>query len=188
MNTIIFDPFSLTKGSINWTAPELLTPDDTLFQPSVPSDVYALAMVIFEVSIVPSLLVKGLTRDQVLTGATPFGRISKTDLACKVVLENDRPSRPRDSEKLGFSDDIWESLQRCWDKEPSARPSVGNISVCLKRTAETWVVDIPAFMLASEAGIEQMMSMREEQAKVFINELDQVRLASSDRDLQPSGS
>ena len=112
-----------------------------------------------------------------LTGATPFGKRAKTDLVCKVVLENERPTRPRDSEKLGISDDVWESLQRCWEKEPSERPPVSAVSVCLKRAAETWVVDIPAFMLASEAGIEQVMNMREEQAKVFINELDQVRLA-----------
>lgn len=50
LNTIIFDPFSLNRGSINWTAPELLTPDTTPYQPSIPSDVYALAMVIYEVS------------------------------------------------------------------------------------------------------------------------------------------
>ena len=51
MKTIIFDEFSLTRMSINWTAPELLTPDDTLYEPSVASDVYAFAMVIYEVSI-----------------------------------------------------------------------------------------------------------------------------------------
>jgi len=51
LNAIIFDPFSLTRASINWTAPELLTPDNTLYQPSIASDIYALAMVIYEVSI-----------------------------------------------------------------------------------------------------------------------------------------
>ena len=50
LNTIIFDPFSLTRASINWTAPELLTPDNTSYQPSIPSDIYAFAMVIYEVS------------------------------------------------------------------------------------------------------------------------------------------
>ena len=50
LNTIIFDPFSLSMASINWTAPELLTPDDTSCQPSIQSDTYALGMVIYEVS------------------------------------------------------------------------------------------------------------------------------------------
>lgn len=92
------------------------------------------------------------------------------------MLEDERPPRPRDSEKLGFYDDVWDSLQRCWEKEPSARPPVDAISVCLKRAAETWVVDVPAFMLASKAGIEQVLSMKEEKAKDFADKLDQVRL------------
>ena len=42
---------SLTRASIDWAAPELLAPDDTLHQPSFASDIYALAMVVYEVSI-----------------------------------------------------------------------------------------------------------------------------------------
>ena len=53
VNAIIFDPFSLTRASIDWTAPELLTLDNTRYQPSVSSDIYALAMVTYEVSIRP---------------------------------------------------------------------------------------------------------------------------------------
>ena len=41
----------MTGVCINWTAPELLNPDNTLFQPSVASDMYALAMVVYEVSV-----------------------------------------------------------------------------------------------------------------------------------------
>ena len=53
LKTTLFDQFSLTGESIHWTAPELLTTDDTTYQPTVASDVYALAMAIHEVSIVP---------------------------------------------------------------------------------------------------------------------------------------
>ena len=110
-----------------------------------------------------------------LTGTTPFARRGKTELACKVVLEGERPRRPRDSEKLGFTDKVWEVLQKCWEKVPSARPRVDLISTCLKGAAETWVVDVPAFMLASKAGVEQVMNMKEDQAKDFANQLDKVR-------------
>lgn len=110
-----------------------------------------------------------------LTGTAPFARKGKTELACKVVLEDHRPPRPRDSDKLGFSDEVWEVLQRCWEKKPSARPSIEVISTCLKHAAETWVVDVPAFLLASKAGVEQVMSMKEDQAKDFANTLDEVR-------------
>ena len=110
-----------------------------------------------------------------LTGTPPFARRGKTELACKVVLEDERPPRPRDAEKLGLTDRVWESLQKCWEKRPSTRPSVDAVSACLKQAAETWVVDIPAFLLASKAGVEQVMNMKEDQAKDFADKLDEVR-------------
>ena len=100
--------------------------------------------------------------------------MGKMELACKIVLEDERPPRPRDSEKLGFSDKVWDSLQRCWEKEPSARPSIDVVSACLKQAAETWVVDVPAFMLASKAGLEKMMGLKGDQPKDFADKLDQV--------------
>ena len=118
---------------------------------------------------------RGSDDGQVLTGTPPFAGRGKRELACKVVIDGERPQRPRDSKKLGFTDKVWEVLERCWEKEPSARPTIDNVSACLKRAAETWVVDVPAFMLASEAGVEQVMNMREDQAKDFANKLDEVR-------------
>ncbi|KAF9781243.1 kinase-like domain-containing protein [Thelephora terrestris] len=156
LNTIVFDASSFSRASINWTAPELLAPDNATSQPSVSSDIYSLGMVIYEV----------------LTGAAPFERRGDIELACKVVLEDERPRRPRDSEKLGFTDEVWEVLQNCWGKEPSTRPSVDLVAVCLKQAAETWVVDVPAFMLASRAGVDQVLNLKEDQAKDFANQLD----------------
>jgi hypothetical protein len=49
LTSIIFDPFSLTRESINWTAPELLSVDGDRRGPSLTSDIYALAMVMHEV-------------------------------------------------------------------------------------------------------------------------------------------
>ena len=109
-----------------------------------------------------------------LTGTPPFARRGKTELACKVVLEDERPPRPRDSEKLGFTDQVWERLGKCWDKRPSARPSVDAVSACLKQAAETWVIDVPAFMLASKAGVERVLNLKEGQAKDFADKLDEV--------------
>ncbi|KAF9781132.1 kinase-like domain-containing protein [Thelephora terrestris] len=156
LNTIIFDPFSFTKASINWTAPELLTPDNSTHEPSISSDTYALAMVIYEV----------------LTGTPPLAGRGKTELACKVALEDERPRRPRDSEKLGFTDKVWEVLQKCWEKKPSARPSVDIVSSCLKQAADTWAVDVPAFLLSSKPKVEQARNT-EDQAKDFANQLDE---------------
>ena len=120
-----------------------------------------------------------------LTGASPFARKAKAELAYMIVLEDERPPKPIDSENLGFSNDVWETLQRCWEKEPSARPSVDAVSACLKQAAETWVVDVTAFMLASRAGVDQVMNMREDQAKEFADRLDQVCLVGSDHSVRP---
>ena len=118
---------------------------------------------------------KGSDQGQVLTGTSPFARRGKTELACKVVLEGERPLRPRESEKLGFTNNVWKILQTCWEKDPSARPSIDAVSVYLKQASETWVVDVPAFMLASRAGVEVVMNMKADQAKGFADQLDEVR-------------
>jgi len=102
----------------------------------------------------------------VLTGTPPFEKIG----------ENERPCRPRDSEKLGFTDKLWGSLGRCWDKKPYARPTIDAVSACLKQAAETWVVDVPASMIASEAGAEQVVGMKGDRAEGFADRIDEVRL------------
>ena len=175
LNTIVLNSSSLTGAPIDWTAPELLIPDDASYQPSPSSDIYALGMVIYEVSFNSPEEASESHRDQALTGTRPFASGGKTELACKIVLEHERPPRPRDSEKLGLTDEIWEVLQKCWGKVPPTRPSVDIVSACLKRVAGTWAMDVPAFMLASKAGIDEVMNMKGDQAKDFANKLDEVR-------------
>ena len=118
--------------------------------------------------------VTGPDQDQVLTGGPPFARRGKAELICKVVLGDGWPPRPRDSGKLGFTDEVWESLLICWRREPSARSSINAVSTCLKQAAESWVADVPAFMFASEAGVEHVMNLKESQAQDFADMLDKV--------------
>jgi len=174
LNAIWFDPFSLEVASINWTAPELLTPENTHHRPSFSSDIYSLAMVIFQVCISFSPTATFSDQDQVLGGTLAFAWREKTELACKVLIEGERPPRPRDSEKLGFTDKVWEILQGCWEEDPPARPTIDAVSACLKQAVETCAVDVRAFTLVSEAGVEQVMDVKEEQAMDFANKLDEV--------------
>ncbi|KAF9648301.1 kinase-like protein, partial [Thelephora ganbajun] len=111
LTSIIFDPFTLTRESINWTAPELLSVDNNGCGPSFTSDIYALAMVIYEV----------------LTGAPPFANRQKPEVAFDVVLEGKRPPRPKNSESLGITNDIWDLLELCWAKNVSSRPAVNHV-------------------------------------------------------------
>ena len=46
------------------------------------------------------------------------------------------------------------------------------------------MVDVVAFMLASKAGVDQVMDMRGSQAKEFADKLDQVRPVGFDRSLR----
>ena len=108
-------------------------------------------------------------------GARPFAGNEGTELACEIVFNDKRPQKPIDSERLGFTNEVWELMLRCWEKKPSARPSIENIFTCLKPASETWVVNVPAFMLASKAGVRQAMNMKGAQAKDFVNQLDGVR-------------
>ena len=170
----MLDPFLHAGASIDWIAPELLASTSTTYQASVPSDIYAIAMTIYEVS--PRSLIRTKSDSgQVLVGERPFAGRAGTELACEIVLGRKWPQKPITPEKLGFTGEVCELLQRCWEKEPSARPSIEDVSTCLERAAETWVVDVPAFMLASKAGVDQVMDFKEDQAKDFANKLDEVR-------------
>lgn len=50
LNAIMFDVFSMSKASVNWTAPEIFAPGDRDFRPTFASDIYALGMLIYEVA------------------------------------------------------------------------------------------------------------------------------------------
>lgn len=49
LNAIMFDVFSMTKASVNWTAPEIFDSGGRDFKPTFASDIYALGMLIYEV-------------------------------------------------------------------------------------------------------------------------------------------
>lgn len=50
LNLVMFDVFSMTKASVYWTAPEIFAPGDCDFKPTFASDIYALGMLIYEVT------------------------------------------------------------------------------------------------------------------------------------------
>lgn len=50
LNAIMFDVFSMSKASVNWTAPEIFAPGERDFRPTFASDIYALGMLIYEVT------------------------------------------------------------------------------------------------------------------------------------------
>ena len=43
------------------------------------------------------------------------------------------------AEALGFSNELWRLVLRCWDKSPPARPVVQELLRCLQDASHTWV-------------------------------------------------
>ena len=50
LNVIMFDIFSMSRASVNWTAPEIFSPEAGGFKPTFASDIYALGMLVYEVN------------------------------------------------------------------------------------------------------------------------------------------
>jgi len=122
----------------------------------------------------------------VLTGAPPFANRQKPEVAFGVVLEGKRPARPNNSESLGITNEVWELLELCWAKDVSLRPAINLVVRCLEGVAKRWTADATAFLVASEAGVQEVMNMEREKAQKVADDLDKVcRLASVQHDGSP---
>jgi hypothetical protein len=64
----------------------------------------------------------------------------------------------------------------CWDEKVSARHQIESVIKCLAEAAKVWVADVPAFCLASETGISQVMGLKGEEAQSFVDESYKVSL------------
>jgi len=105
-------------------SPELLDPDQFGIKDSRPtreSDCYALGMVILEV----------------LSGQAPFTPF-KDFIVMRKVIEGERPGRPEGAEGTWFTDDLWRTLNRCWETQPGSRPSIEAVLGCLERVSRAW--------------------------------------------------
>ena len=54
------------------------------------------------------------------------------------ITEGDRPKKPEAAENLGFTNGLWEILQRCWLTDVSSRPNVRTILPHLNHAAWSW--------------------------------------------------
>ena len=77
---------------------------------------------------------------QVLTGETPFRGVRITELGYAVVT-GERPGKPQNA--IGFSDPLWDFVQRCWDGDMKLRPKVAEVVTHLEEAVAGWVGLMP---------------------------------------------
>ena len=100
-----------TSYSVNprWFAPELLTESGPV---STHSDVWSFGMVCLEI----------------LSGDVPFADIKRDIAVLREIDKGVLPKHPgRVSTSQGLSDAIWQDLQKCWEREPTMRPSITEV-------------------------------------------------------------
>jgi len=59
-------------------------------------------------------------------------------MAVNVILEGVRPKKPEGAKQLGFSDELWRTVELCWLEARDARPGVGDILSCLTNATAFW--------------------------------------------------
>ncbi|KAF9646427.1 kinase-like protein, partial [Thelephora ganbajun] len=110
-------------GTPRYMAPELLNPEKfgkTNSRPTKPADIYALGMVIYEV----------------LTGLDPFYDQNPVvyQLAYRVV-DGARPTKPSNTEEIGFGSGTWELVKECWKPRSTKRPTIEQVLAHLERVS-----------------------------------------------------
>jgi hypothetical protein len=114
--------------SVRWLAPELLFPEE--FGLEVPrrnreTDVYAFAMVMYEVGPLSKCLVflqfyfrpfdyVTYSPYQVFSGSFPFGGL-RNEASILRIKSGDRPHRPKNGSDLGLTEDLWKMMKECWE-------------------------------------------------------------------------
>ncbi|KAF9649127.1 kinase-like protein [Thelephora ganbajun] len=115
-------------GSIRWMSPELLDPEQfgipqsEVGRPTRQSDCYALGMVIYEV----------------LCGHHPYIEIEPGPLVVIAILMGDRPKKPEGAARLGFSNELWTTVEKCWWENRDERPRVEDILARLNEATAFW--------------------------------------------------
>jgi hypothetical protein len=58
------------------------------------------------------------------------------------IMEGVRPMKPEGAKRLGFSNELWRTIELCWLQERNARPGVEEILSSLNDAAAFWYVRV----------------------------------------------
>ena len=146
--TIVHDPSlgmessksEVDGGTTPFMAPERLVPSKFGLEkgtPTTEADIYAVAMVIYQVLTTQFLThVRINSSVQLLTGQLPFSEPIGPEVVFQ-ILKGVRPTKPSNATELGLSDGVWKLLEDCWQTDRQLRPSVKDVLDRVKSTALT---------------------------------------------------
>ena len=116
--TTSFGPTKVVAGgTVGFMAPELITNGAKV---SKEADMYAFGMMVYEV----------------IVGIRPYRTYKEHEIVI-LTIQGWRPSRPETPTPMGFGQGTWEFAERCWDGDPTRRPSAGAALDHFERVART---------------------------------------------------
>lgn len=59
------------------------------------------------------------------------------------VVDGHRPVKPENATTIGFSDSLWDFVQRCWDAKAESRPEAAEVVSHLAKATSEWNKDMP---------------------------------------------
>ena len=75
---------------------------------------------------------------QVLCGNVPYGEITNRAAVINAVMNGRRPQKPEAAESLGFTDELWKIVERCWSVDAGTRPDVRTVLSHLNHAIWSW--------------------------------------------------
>jgi len=74
----------------------------------------------------------------VLCGHAPYYDLSGNERVILAVMDGVRPKRPEKLIRLGFTEGLWDTVNRCWLEDWKARPGVEDILSHLNDALPSW--------------------------------------------------
>jgi hypothetical protein len=74
----------------------------------------------------------------VLCGHYPYVEIQSDIMVIRAIAGGRRPQKPDGVKRLGFSDELWRTVELCWLEDRNARPVVENILSSLNEAKTFW--------------------------------------------------
>lgn len=116
----------MARGSIRWTAPELLEDDGLRVTKSC--DIWSFACLCYEVRISKLLsrnqLSMCIVHPKILTGKIPYYEFARDAQVIRALFSGKTPSQPT-PEKI--NDRLWDLLVMCWNLTPEKRPDTSKL-------------------------------------------------------------